>query len=186
MDNKTASRNDKRPGALRTLGLALLCCGAVVAAVAPCVGRAQTALPAKDEQAGVSGVLEKFLVQDRETTFVYQREGRPDPFFPFLTQQILQAETAARKELTGMRRFEPGQLVLVAVVFTEKEPLAMVQDSAGMGYVLRKGTRIGRAGEVVDIVPNKVVIKEQTYSLVQGKQYRTVEMVLTTEGDKKK
>lgn len=128
--------------------------------------------------------LEGFLL-DNAASFTYKREGRPDPFMPFITQEMIQAETeTAQEALTGMRQFEPGQLSLVAVMFTDRGPLAMVQDSIGKGYVLRKGTKIGRAGEVVNIVQNKVVIQEPTYSISRQKRFKTVEMVLKKEGDK--
>jgi len=129
--------------------------------------------------------LERFLGEGINAGFEYRREGRPDPFFPFLTEEILQAEAAAREELTGMRKFEPGQLTLVAIVFTERGPVAMVQDSAGVGYIIRKGTKIGRNGEVKEIIPNKVIIEQQTFSLSRQKRFRTVEMVLKKEGDRK-
>ena len=131
--------------------------------------------------------LENSLLSNKEgDDFVYKREGRPDPFVPFITQEMLQAATkGAEEELTGMRKFEPGQLTLVAIVFTEKGPLAMVQDSTGKGYTIRKGTKIGRTGEVVNIVSNKVIINEVSYTLSQKKRYKSVEMVLKKEGEKK-
>ena len=108
--------------------------------------------------------LQKFLLSDSES-FEYKHEGRPDPFVPFLTEAIVKAESkSTEKELTGMRKFEPGQLTLVAITSTENGPLAMVQDSVGKGYILRKGTKIGRSGEVADIMPNVVIIKELTYT----------------------
>ncbi|MGV1100464.1 hypothetical protein ACUUL3_13775 [Thiovibrio sp. JS02] len=95
----------------------------------------------------------------------------------------MKAEAKAMEELTGMQKFEPGQLTLVAIVFAGREPLAMVQDSAGIGYVLRRGTKIGRTGEVVDIVSNKVLI-EQVKSLDNEQKKLVVEMTLKTEGEK--
>lgn len=139
--------------------------------------------PASQEE--TAEALENFLKATQKDAFVYRIEGRPDPFFPFLTQEIIQAaEAKAVEELTGMQKFEPGQLTLVAIVFAAKEPLAMVQDSAGTGYILRKGTKIGRAGEVVDIVANKVIIEESILSLTKQKKLRTVEMTLKKEGEK--
>lgn len=135
------------------------------------------------EQKISEAALEKYLKQQMATDFVYQREGRPDPFFPFITQEILQTEAEA-EQLMGMQKFEPGQLTLVAIIFTEHKALAMVQDSAGIGYTLKKGDKIGRSGEVIDIVPNMVKIEETTFSLTKEKISRTVEMVLKKEGDK--
>ena len=95
-----------------------------------------------DQEVETAQALEKFLAVGREDNFEYQRQDRPDPFFPFLTQEIMRTEAEAREKLTGMQKFEPGQLSLVAIVFAEKGAVAMVQDSAGTGYVLRKGTKL--------------------------------------------
>ena len=62
--------------------------------------------------------------------------------------------------LTGMQLFEPGQLTLVALLKTESEDIAMVQDFTGKGYVITEGTKIGKRGVVKDIAPNTVIIEE--------------------------
>jgi len=115
--------------------------------------------------------------------FVYKREGRPDPFFPFLTQELLKAETKALQELTGTQKFEPGQLTLVAIVISGAESLAMVQDAAGIGYILRKGSKIGRSGRVVDILPNKVFIEEPSKNIDSEEKAKLFEMTLKKEGE---
>ena len=120
-----------------------------------------------------------------EEPFEYIREGRSDPFLPFITEEIIQAEIdVAEEELTGMRKYEPGQLKLVGILFVESKPMAMVQDSVGKGFIIREGTKIGRAGEVEDIIPNKVIIKQAYYTMAKEKKYKTVEMVLKKEGEK--
>ena len=45
--------------------------------------------------------LEAALAGGQKPPFVYIRE-RPDPFFPFLTQEIMKAEAKANTELAGM------------------------------------------------------------------------------------
>jgi type IV pilus assembly protein PilP len=117
--------------------------------------------------------------------FIYARENRPDPFMPFISEAVVETEiTEAAEELTGMRKFEPGQLTLVAIVMGQSGSIAMVQDSTGKGYIVRKGTKVGRTGEVVDIVTNKVIIQQESSASVASGQQRTVEMVLKKEGDK--
>ena len=150
----------------------------LVRAEAPTSTAAQTpeplGSPGKDAVATAAG-------QAKEEVFVYRREGRVDPFQPFLTEKAGRKEVAVQTEpevLTGMRRFEPGQLSLVAIAFSERGALAMVQDSAGKGYVIRPGTLIGRFGVVDDIVPNRILIKERHYTMAGEEQFRTVEMLL--------
>jgi len=133
-------------------------------------------------------IIEKHLAEilsfARDDGFEYSREGRPDPFAPFISEKKLQAEKNKEHEgLSGLQRLEVGQLSLVAVILTGKTGVAMVQDSMGTGYVLRKGMRVGRDGFVDTIVPNAVIIK-QKYKTISGQsRYRTVEMVLKKEGE---
>lgn len=139
--------------------------------------------PPHAEEPDSMAAIEKLLKEGAPaSSFVYQREGRPDPFFPFLTQHPQKGDVGS--ELNGMQHLEPGQLRLVAIVHTAKGPVAMVQDSAGIGYTLRRGSRIGRNGVVTNIVGNKVIIRQEAFSPTKEKQYRTTEMVLTKDGDK--
>lgn len=126
--------------------------------------------------------LEAALAGGQKPPFVYIHE-RPDPFFPFLTQEIMKAEAKANAELIGPRKFEPAQLTLVAIVSDKRGFLAMVQDSAGIGYVLRKGTKVGEMGEVTQITQHKVII-EQMKNVTGQRTSRKVEMILNKEGEK--
>ncbi len=141
-----------------------------------------------EAMAGEGGVKEGDILQKSlaiSSDFSYQREGRSDPFMPFITEERVQAELAGEeKTLTGMQLFEPGQLTLVAIINTSSGPMAMAQDSVGKGYSLREGMKIGRTGEIINIVSNKVLIKEEAYKNARTKEiiYKTTEMVLKKEG----
>lgn len=119
--------------------------------------------------------------------FTYQRENRPDPFATFIKKEVAKAKvTGVEPEeeiLTGMQLFEPGQLSLVSIVFAGDRALAMVQDSVGKGYLIEKGTKIGRRGVVEDIVPNVVVIKQWSKTFAGQTKYNNIEMVLRKEGE---
>ena len=127
--------------------------------------------------------LEAPLASGQPPPFVYNRE-RPDPFFPFLTQEIMKAEAKAKAELTGTQKFEPAQLTLVAIVSGRRGLLAMVQDSSGIGYVLRKGTKIGETGEVIQIARDKVIIEQSLKNVTGDRASRKIEMTLSKEGEK--
>jgi Tfp pilus assembly protein PilP len=118
--------------------------------------------------------------------FTYRRENRPDPFLPFLTEKTGPTQVAQEEEtpLAGMQLFEPGQLTLVAILFSGQQAIAMVEDSTGMGHILRVKDKIGRRGEVKAIVPNTVVIEESTLTTSGSRRITTNEMVLRKEGDK--
>lgn len=116
--------------------------------------------------------------------FVYKREGRSDPFMPFVSEKVTQEkEFVEEEELTGMRRFEPGQLTLTGIVMVEGGPMAMVQDAVGIGYVLREGNALGRSGVVDKISKNLVVIKQQYKTTAGEERYRLVEIFLKKEGE---
>lgn len=114
--------------------------------------------------------------------FVYQVTGRPDPFMPFLETHTKRQES--EEELSGMRRFEPGQLALTAIIIGERETWAMVEDASGRGHVIQPGTLIGRKGRVASISSGLVVIKEPTTSPTGETGHRTIEILLNKEGDK--
>jgi len=136
--------------------------------------------------------------QDAETAkpsqakpFNYIITNRPDPFLPFITDKTTDQETEDPDEiidkdepLTGMQRFEPAQLNLVALMETGNYKFAMVQDSTGRGYVLTEGTKIGRRGTVKAIAPNKVLIEELAETRGGKKILSYIDMVLKKEGEK--
>jgi type IV pilus assembly protein PilP len=127
---------------------------------------------------------EKTILSWMQEPAVYQREGRSDPFLPFIQETLTRVAEPPREALTGMRRFEPGQLSLVSVVFAGDDALAMVQDSIGRGYVIREGTKIGRDGVVAQILPNQVIIKQQMPTISGGTRSQAMEMVLRKEGER--
>ena len=152
----------------------------------------QTAASATDDRspendAQVAKALEDLLASMKMEDFVYQVEDRPDPFMPFISEKVVQPtepEIEDNEKLTGMRQFEPGQLNLVAILFTQGTPLAMVEDSSHKGYLIKRGTKIGKSGIVSDILPNEVIIKQLSYSMTKERKYKTVEMILRKEGEK--
>ncbi len=118
-------------------------------------------------------------------TFLYQRENRADPFVPFVSEEKMPEQIKVEEEiLTGMQLFEPGQLDLVTILFSGNKSVAMVQDSTGKGHVLKVGQKIGRRGEVKEIIPNVVKIEEWFLTSAGKRRYKTIDMVLRKEGEK--
>ncbi len=151
-----------------------------------CLAAPCTQLFAEEKPPVTADSLLQELMSDDD--FVYRREGRSDPFMPFLTDRAKVDQpvvSKTREELVGMRKFEPGQLSLVAIVLGGKENLAMVQDPAGQGYVIRKGTKIGRFGVVEDIEPNQVIVQNITFTRTGDERLNRVEMLLKKRGNKK-
>jgi Tfp pilus assembly protein PilP len=139
--------------------------------------------PAEQKELKFTEKMAAILFSKPDEAFVYKRENRNDPFVPFVQERVVATE-APLEVLTGMRKFEPGQLTVVAIVQTPVEKFAMVQDSNNQGYIIREGVLLGRTGVVEAIMPNKVIVKNYTYNLAGDKIYKTVEMVLRQEGEK--
>ena len=146
---------------------------------------AENANPDEINQGELTEALEELVSSMNIEAFEYNTENRSDPFMPFISAKIDQPVDIdmSTERLSGMRQFEPGQLKLVAIMFTEANPMAMVEDSAGKGYLIRRGTKIGKSGIISDIVPNHVIIKQLTYSMTRERKYKTVEMILRKEGE---
>ncbi len=122
--------------------------------------------------------------------FEYRLENRSDPFVPFITEKAASSnvnmdEIVENDEpLTGMQLFEPGQLTVVALIRTEDEYMAMVQDFTGKGYVLTTGMKIGRHGVVKSFTPQSVIVEETTVTRAGKKSVTEVVMLLKKEGEK--
>jgi len=78
-----------------------------------------------------------------------------------------------------------SQLKLVAIISTAEGNIALVEDSAGKGFFIKKGTLIGKSdGKVISILKDKVVI-EELYQDVVGqtkKNEMTINLHQVEEG----
>jgi type IV pilus assembly protein PilP len=93
--------------------------------------------------------------------YIYNPIGKRDPFrSPDLDLARASAvSNAACNE--PLCKFDLDQLTLVAVVSGDSNPVAMVQDSQGRGYILHRNTRIGRqGGKVTQILRDSVIVTE--------------------------
>jgi type IV pilus assembly protein PilP len=103
-----------------------------------------------------------------------------DPFRPMTLRTKVTRPT--RENLSPLERYEISQLKLVAIVWDIKEPRAMVEDSAGLGYVVKAGTPIGsNDGKVKTIHRNEVVVEEFYFDDYGGRKKRDVGMKLLAE-----
>jgi type IV pilus assembly protein PilP len=106
-----------------------------------------------------------------------------DPFRPFnLNTQNTQSTSRRRESLSPLERYELGQLKLVGVIWDVKEPNGIVEDSAGLGYIVRVGTAIGpNDGKVKLIKPEEIIIEEAFVDLYGARKKREVPMKLSPE-----
>lgn len=99
--------------------------------------------------------------------FDYKFEDRPDPFLPFVKkikpppgplppERIINP----KQVLTGLQKFEPRQLKLVAVLAFQDKNIAMLEDITGKGHLAEQDTLIGRHGVVTSIEKDKLLVTE--------------------------
>lgn len=95
--------------------------------------------------------------------------GERDPFRPF-TLDLLPKKVADDEFLTPLQRYDLQQLTVVGVLLDLEPPRAMLQDDAGMGYIVTPGTLIGRQhGIVTDVQPRRIIV-EETYVDYYGRE----------------
>ncbi|GAB4340613.1 MAG: hypothetical protein Kow0089_14360 [Desulfobulbaceae bacterium] len=153
-----------------------------LAIVCACVLPAAVSIAAVEKPAPDEGVG---LQTPGDETWEYVFENRPDPFLPFIEEKVATRNIPEEEDvvLTGMQLFEPGQLKLVAILFSPNRKVAMVEDVTGKGYILSEGMLIGRYGTVSEITMDEVRITETR--TVAGKEVVTpVVMRLNKDGDK--
>jgi len=110
----------------------------------------------------------------------YSPAGKRDPFRPL----SLKAKPVQRprETLSPLERYELGQLKLVGIVWDIKDPRAMVEDDAGLGYTVKAGTPIGQnEGKIKSIQPTEVVIEEFYIDFYGERKSRVVSMKLPSE-----
>jgi type IV pilus assembly protein PilP len=106
--------------------------------------------------------------------------GRRDPFRPFTLNT--HTHSRPRETLSPLERYELGQLKLVGIVWHVKEPSAMIEDSAGLGYVVKVGTPIGpNDGKIKAIQPDQIIVEETYVDLFGAKKRREVNIKLSAE-----
>lgn len=110
----------------------------------------------------------------------YSAEGKRDPFHPLALKP--KATRRPRENLSPLERYELGQLKLVGIVWDIREPTAMVEDTAGLGYIVKVGTPIGsNEGKVKAIKPSEIVIEEIETDFFGKRKKRETTMKLPRE-----
>jgi Tfp pilus assembly protein PilP len=106
--------------------------------------------------------------------------SKRDPFRPFTLNRA--SVRRPPQNLSPLERYELGQLKLVGVIWDIKQPNAIVEDAAGLGYVVRTGTPIGaNEGKVKKIQPAGLVIEEFEIDVFGSKKKVERSMRLATE-----
>lgn len=123
-------------------------------------------------------ILEQLNETTAKSGYVYDPTGKRDPFRPY----DVAPKSASDENKTPLERYALGELKLTAVLKGFDGPTAIVENSAGKGFSVKKGTKIGpNGGEVVEILPDKLLILETEIDFTGEKKTRTLEMRLRTK-----
>jgi Tfp pilus assembly protein PilP len=108
------------------------------------------------------------------------KEGSRDPFRPMTLRTKVTSRN--RENLSPLERLDLGQLKVVGIIWDIKEPRAMVEDTAGLGYTVKVGTPIGsNDGKVKAIHRNQIIIEEISADIYGQRKSRDVSMKLATD-----
>ncbi len=117
-----------------------------------------------------------------QTTGTYNPTGRFDPFEPLFKESPQAAASTATRKRTAQTPLEQvalGQLKLSAIIRAPSGNRALVEDAAGKGYVVQKGTYIGlNSGQVVQIEKDRLVVEEEVENILGGLTVQTTELKL--------
>jgi type IV pilus assembly protein PilP len=95
-----------------------------------------------------------------EPEYQYNPAGKPDPFKPFIELTPVR-EKVRTTPLTPLQKYDISQLKLVAIISSPEGNVALVEDTAGRGYFIKRGTEIGKnEGKVTKILKDRVIIEE--------------------------
>ncbi|MEN6472633.1 MAG: pilus assembly protein PilP [Syntrophaceae bacterium] len=121
----------------------------------------------EDKAAGTSPVAKAPAKAIQQIKPVLVTEEKPKPEYtvtgtrdPFQQYMIAKPEDLGGKGVDPLQRLMLSQIELVGVIMG-KEPKALIQDTANMGYIIKVGTLIGEnSGIVTDIQAGGVTIKQ--------------------------
>jgi len=110
----------------------------------------------------------------------YDPIGRIDPFIPLIRDEPIKVEkkelvVEAKGEIrevrpkTPLEKVELSQLRLRAIIMAASGNRALVEESTGKGYIITKGTYIGRnEGKITKILKDKIIVEEMVED-IEGK-----------------
>ena len=188
---------------------ALLFCWTGLLSAAPPPPEDQT--PPKVEQKGKGDPGKQATAALEDEEYRYDPEGKTDPFDPFIVQKSQSLSQVKEGDVTGaelqkmlailqdlkrpkteLQTFPLAAIKLTSIISTGGQTVAMVRGpEGGKGYLLEKGTYIGKNGGVVEEIINeetmtdlgkqlirKVVIKEPYLDEKRKISYRHVELTM--------
>ena len=114
-----------------------------------------------------------------DTTARYNPKGKINPFTPLFKEKPRIINVKRRIPLTPLEKIALSQLKLVGIIRHMDGNKGIVEEASGKGYIIAKGTYIGiHSGSVVDILNDRVIIKETVENILGKLMTRKIELKL--------
>jgi len=110
----------------------------------------------------------------------YIARGKIDPFEPLFKEKPVFKKTKKKRiPRTPLEKLSLGQLKLVAIIRAPSGNKALVEESSGKGYVIKKGTYIGlNSGKIIKIEKDNIIIEEEIQNVQGNIEVRQIELKL--------
>lgn len=102
----------------------------------------------------------------------YNPKGKLDPFEPLFRAKSFETSIAKnkikkRRPRTPLEKIALSQLKLTGIILKPSGNKAMVEEANGKGYVITKGTPIGKqCGKIVEILKDRIIVEEEVQNLL--------------------
>jgi len=128
---------------------------------------------------GTDGIITSVSVPG-STPGPYIAGGKIDPFEPlFKDETVAREKKKKRIPRTPLEKLSLGQLKLVAIIRAPSGNKALVEESSGKGYVIKKGTYIGlNSGKIIKIEKDNILIEEEIQNIQGNIEVRQIELKL--------
>jgi len=126
---------------------------------------------------GADGIISSVSISG-STPGPYIARGKIDPFEPiFKDESVFKKTKKKRIRRTPLEKLSLGQLKLVAIIRAPSGNKALVEESSGKGYVIKKGTYIGlNSGKIIKIEKDKILIEEEIQNIQGNIEIRQIEL----------
>jgi type IV pilus assembly protein PilP len=109
------------------------------------------------------GIIAK-AVQSSEGTYSYNPLGKPDPFRPFVDEELVAKKKEEKKDMSSifpLQREAVDKFRVVGIAGDNERRIAVVEDPAKKFYPVFIGTHIGlHNGKIVEILQDRVIVAE--------------------------
>jgi len=124
-----------------------------------------------EDQKGIGETKKK----EEQKEYLYDPAGMTDPFKSFIAIREEREAKKKKKPRTYLETLDLSSLNISIIVIGPNGKWAMVQDSKGLGHVIKEGTAIGTNGGVVDkIDAGEVIIREEYKDFRGRKKHRNI------------